>query len=134
MRVALFLLTALCLCACARGTAPLDNSGMEINVHLRDMHRCSRISPEIEVTGYPADTTMFEVALEETGKQPRRVNHGGGSWHNDGTGIIPEGALLNYYRGACPPNGQVRTYQYVVTAYGVNKKPLAKARYAFKQE
>ena len=125
------LLLALLLPACA-GVEPLDRSGMEISVNLRDEHRCSRISPEIEVSGYPADTASFAVILEEQGNPS--ASHGGGSWYNDNTGIIPEGALMQYYRGACPPKGTMRTYQYVVTAYDGNNQPIAKARYVFEQE
>lgn len=90
-------------------------SGMTIEVKYSDaMHRCSRVSPEIDIQNIPAGTDSFVVRLIEGDAQERFC--GGGSWRNDGSGIIPEGALTQHYQGPCPQAGQSRTYHYVVSA------------------
>ena len=130
MRFACLLVT-LILAGCASHQETGD-PGMEVSVVLRAVHRCSRISPEIEVFNAPPATTRFDVSLEDR-TDPRRV-HGGGSWANDGSGIIPEGGLTRHYMGACPPAGTSRSYQYVVRAMDVNNQPLATRHYIFEQE
>ena len=76
---------------------------MQVDVKLRALHRCSRISPEMVVTNVPKGTDYFDVRLLENEPQERLL--GGGNWENDGTGIIPEGALTLVYTGPCPPAG-----------------------------
>lgn len=125
------LLVVLLLAGCAAQQSS-DGSSMEVSAVLRSVHRCSRISPEIEVYNPPAGTVSFDVRLEERGN-PRSM-HGGGTWKNDGSGVIPEGALMRHYQGACPPAGVSRSYQYVVTALDVNNEPLAVRHYIFEQE
>ena len=68
---------------------------MQVDVKLRALHRCSRISPEMVVTNVPKGTDYFDVRLLENEPQERLL--GGGNWENDGTGIIPEGALTRVY-------------------------------------
>ena len=74
---------------------------MQVDVKLRALHRCSRISPEMVVTNVPKGTDYFDVRLLENEPQERLL--GGGNWENDGTGIIPEGALTRVYTGPWPP-------------------------------
>lgn len=110
--------------------APAD---MQVEVNLRAVHRCSRISPEMVVSNVPAGTDYFDVRLMENGPQERL--QGGGSWDNDGTGIIPEGALTRVYTGPCPPAGQSRQYTYVISAMShKNKQPLSVRVYPFVQD
>lgn len=130
MPVIFVLLLAMLLPACS--TRQDSEGGMEVSAVLRSVHRCSRISPEIDIVNAPAGTASFEVVLQDR-SDPRRF-HGGGSWKNDNTGIIPEGALNKHYMGACPPAGTSRSYQYVVTAVDVNKQPLIVRTYIFEQE
>lgn len=101
-----------------------SRGGMSIDVKYNDrMHRCSRVSPEIDVQNIPAGTETFVVRLIEAEAQERFC--GGGSWRNDGSGIIPEGALTRHYQGPCPQAGQSRTYHYVVSAMAKdNPQPL----------
>lgn len=98
------LCAALLLPACAAkedgGDAPND---MTISVSLRDVHRCSRISPEIQLANAPADADYFDVRLVEYTGDSQELFLGGGSWDNDGSGVIPEGGLTRHYRGPCPP-------------------------------
>ena len=127
------LLAALFLSACAAKNAEDEQAGMTIAVTLRDLHRCSRISPEILVTNVPDGTRSFDVRLVEYGDEERFF--GGGSWDNDGSGVIPEGGLTRHYRGPCPPAGQSRDYAFVVSAMGKdNLQPLAVRLYRFTQE
>lgn len=102
-----------------------DDQGMGITVKFQAVHRCSRISPEILVTNPPKGTTVYDVRLiEEQGEGETFL--GGGSWSEDGSGLIPEGALTTHYRGPCPPQGQSRKYIYTVSAReGQNPQPLA---------
>lgn len=130
MRALLFL-CALLMCGCAVGQSS-PPSGMDVDVILRAVHRCSRISPEIHIFGVPDQTASFDVRLEDR-SNPRKF-HGGGTWKNDGTGIIPEGALTRHYIGACPPAGTPRSYQYVVIAQDVNNVPLSARIFVFEQD
>lgn len=126
------LLVILLLPACAAQKTE-QKQGMSITVTLRDVHRCSRISPEILVADMPAGTQSFDVRLVEYGEQERFF--GGGSWANDGSGIIPEGGLTRHYRGPCPPAGQSRDYAFVVSAMSKDSmQPLAVRLYRFTQE
>lgn len=96
-------------------TADSEQNSMSIEVKYSDnLHRCSRVSPEINVQNIPEGTDTFMVRLIEVNAQERFC--GGGSWRNDGSGIIPEGALTQHYQGPCPQAGQSSTYQYVVSA------------------
>lgn len=129
-----FLLCFVFLSGCAASQPPAtpSSSNMDVDVILRSVHRCSRISPEIRVQDAPAGTHHFDVRLED--RSDAHKIHGGGTWKNDGTGIIPEGVLTRYYLGACPPAGKSRTYQYVVIAQDVNNMPLAARIFVFEQD
>ncbi|MDO5483786.1 MAG: MbtF [Desulfovibrionaceae bacterium] len=132
------LLPALCLAlllpACASRDDGVEPTGMTISVTLRDVHRCSRLSPEIMVENAPQGTTSYQVRLLEYRQDGERFL-GGGTWKEDGTGVIPEGALTQYYRGPCPAQGQSGEYGFVVAAYGSNAvQPLSVRLYQFTQE
>lgn len=116
-------------CAASQPPSPFT---MEVDVILRSVHRCSRISPEIRIFGIPPDTAHFDVQLED--RTAPRTLHGGGVWKNDGSGSIPEGALTRHYIGACPPAGMSRSYQYVIIAQDVNNVPLAARIFVFEQD
>ena len=109
---------------------------MVVSVDFRDVHRCSRISPEITVAGAPQGTARFEVRLVEYGD--REILLGGGVWTDvgaDGAGVIPEGALTPHYRGPCAPLGSNRRFGYEVRALpregGI---PLAERTWTYTQE
>ena len=126
------LFAALLLPACAAKEVE-EEQGMSIAVTLRDVHRCSRISPEILVTDMPAGTESFDVRLVEYGDEERFF--GGGTWANDCSGVIPEGGLTRHYRGPCPPAVESRDYAFVVSAMSKdNIQPLAVRLYRFTQE
>ena len=115
--------------------AAQDNEpSMQIVVQLQDLHLCSVISPEIQVHNPPKGTTMYDVRLFERNGESE-VLLGSGSWVEDGSGIIPEGALTGRYRGPCPPDGKRREYVFVVSAHkGDETQPLAVRLFTFVQE
>lgn len=118
MRFVYILLAAVLLAGCASQ----QSEGLDATLRLNNMHRCSRISPEIDLVNIPAGTVRFEVKLEDM-RETRKI-HGGGSWANDGSNIIPEGALTRHYIGACPPAGTTGNYRYVITAVDADGQPL----------
>ncbi len=136
--VCLFLLSAVSLSGCASHDYA-DGSTMDVSVDISSMHRCSRISPEIEIADAPRTAVSFDVTLEDMSDAKRM--HGGGTWqaHNaehtsDEDIIIPEGALTRFYTGPCPPAGTERMYQYIVKALDANNNVLAVRKYTFEQE
>ncbi len=109
---------------------------MEVSVDFRDVHRCSRISPEITVAGAPQGTARYEVRLVEYGD--RAMLLGSGIWadnDDDGAGVIPEGALTPHYRGPCAPLGSNRRFGYEVRALPKEGSvPLAERTWVYTQE
>lgn len=130
--------SALVLCACASKEAenvppPQASDNMEISVDFREIHRCSRISPEITVAYAPKGTKFYDVRLVEGSEMDRFL--GGGIWNEDGSGVIPEGALTRHYTGPCPPKDREVEYSYIVSAMDTqNGQPLAVRIYRFKPE
>lgn len=124
----------LCLTACGSSEpAPEEAQGMEISVDFREVHLCSRISPEITVAYAPKGTKFYDVRLVENTPEERFL--GGGMWPADETGLIPEGALTRHYSGPCPKADQRIAYTYVVTAMeSENGQPLAVRLYRFTPE
>lgn len=116
----------LLLGACAsrdEPAAPIEEN-MQVSVDFREIHRCSRISPQITVAYAPKGTKFFDVRLVELGDTERFL--GGGKWNMDGTGVIPEGALTRHYTGPCPPRDRETEYAYIVSAMdSENGQPLA---------
>ncbi|OXS29566.1 MAG: MbtF [Desulfovibrio sp. MES5] len=129
------LCAALLLPACAAKETQEAPAGMGVTVNLRDVHRCSRISPEITVDQAPNGTDYYDVRLVEYTGDSQELYLGGGTWNNDGTGIIPEGGLTRHYRGPCPPSGQARDFAFVVAAMNKGSmQPLAVRLHRFTQE
>ncbi len=118
------------LSSCATSQEPVSN--MDVYAEINELHRCSRISPEIEIDDIPPDTVKFDVSLEDRTDLSRI--HGGGTWENDGSGIIPEGALTRHYIGACPPDDEEHSYQFVVKAINAQGRVLDENKYIFEQE
>ena len=126
---------AVLLSACAAKDEQPVPGGMSVTVTLRDVHRCSRISPEIQVADIPAGTDYFDVRLMEYVEDGSEIFLGGGMWDNDVSGVIPEGVLSRHYRGPCPPAGKTRDFSFVVAAMSrKSMQPLAVRLYRFTQE
>lgn len=124
---------ACCLCACgAKDVEPSQpEDQMTISVDFREIHRCSRISPEISVAYAPKGTKFYDVRLVEEGQNERFL--GGGTWVEDGSGLIPEGALTRHYMGPCPPKDRETEFTYVVSAMEKeNGQPLAVRLFKFR--
>lgn len=128
------LFAALLLAACAaRDENGAPEGGMTVTVELGGVHRCSRISPEITVAYAPKGTKFYDVRLIEYGEEERFL--GGGTWAEDGSGVIPEGALTRHYCGPCPPGGKSMDYAYVISAMeSATSQPLAVRLYRFTQQ
>ena len=106
---------------------------MEVTANITDIHRCSRISPEIQVLNPPRGVDHYDVSLVEHGNVD--ILLGGGSWKADESGVIPEGVLTRHYHGPCPPVGTSREYSYVVSAMAkANMQPLEVRIYRFTQD
>lgn len=84
--------------------------------------KCSNTSPEIRVGNIPDGTVAFKVRLRD--RNAPGYNHGGGQVPNDGSGIVPKGALKERYKGPCPPSGS-HTYVFTVKAIDANDDTLA---------
>lgn len=110
----LLAVSGLAACGGKEDALPPDPQGMTVEVDFRSVHRCSRISPNLAVRNVPRGTAYFDVRLVE--KEPTERLLGGGTWSNDGSGLIPEGGLTKLYSGPCPPAGQERRYVYAVSA------------------
>jgi len=96
-----------------------------INWNWKLEHRCSSVSPAIELSNVPKDTLKFDVTLVDF--DMRSFDHGGGvfSHNNESKVTIPEGALKNY-RGPCPPNFSSfgHDYEFSVKAIGSDGKSV----------
>lgn len=111
---------------------PPREEGMSISVDFRDVHRCSRISPEITVTDAPKGTKFYDVRLMEYANNGERIL-GGGQWPAESGGVIPEGALTRHYMGPCPSGSE--EYAYIVAAEtDEHSQPLAVRLYRFRPE
>ena len=128
-------LAALLFACAAKDDEPDVPAGMSVSATLRDVHRCSRISPELLIAAIPDGTEYFDVRLMEYASDGREVFLGGGTWDNDASGVIPEGALSRHYRGPCAPAGQKGDFAFVVSAMSKKSmQPLAVRLYRFTQE
>lgn len=114
-----------------------EEKGMKVTAAVRDVHYCSRFSPELSIANPPKGTDRYEVKLE-------RVDDGqyfgGGSWKfdgldGDGMDSIPEGALTSHYRGPCPDPGRSEKFRFTVSAMSADSKtPLEVGTYTFNAE
>ncbi len=131
---ACLLISAFCLGGCS-STDSTTEQDMYVSVNFGDMHRCSRISPEITVYNAPRETQYFEVRVT-TAESPVQYL-GGGRWNcsgrnEDNADVIPEGALVNSYRGPCPPSTKPGPHEFRYTISAMSRqseKPLAVQSY-----
>ncbi len=126
------LLSALCLAGCsANSSNPAE--GMSVMVNFDDMHRCSRISPEITIYNAPRGTAYYEIRLTQVSTG---IYLGGGTvsysgLNSDGVDVIPMGVLRSY-RGPCPSQGESaseRRFTYSVAATDRAGNRLAVSNY-----
>jgi phosphatidylethanolamine-binding protein (PEBP) family uncharacterized protein len=75
-------------------------------------------NPEIKLANVPAGTAFLKVTMRDYDRP--NFNHGGGTIAYDGSGRVPEGALLNY-RGPQPPAGEVHSYEIKIQALNADK-------------
>lgn len=121
----LTLLVLVALGGCASRDTEGGNAGMNVEVNFADVHKCSRISPEIVVYNPPAGTRYYEVRVSVVGTSPEKFFSGGrwpyGGLNADGADVIPEGGLVNTYKAPCLSPGQSsKTYRFTVYARANN--------------
>jgi hypothetical protein len=87
---------------------------MTVTFSWQGIQACTHASPRIRVSGIPDGTRTLEVKL--TNINVPAWNQGGGRVANDGSGIIPAGALNIGYNGPCPPPGERYKYEFSVMA------------------
>lgn len=96
---------------CAGIKVSPDTVLLDVSFSWKDTKRCTNISPEIVIANYPAETKSFKIKLKD--RDAPNWNHGGGEYVNDGSGVVPAGALKSGYNGPCPPSGSHRYVFYV---------------------
>jgi phosphatidylethanolamine-binding protein (PEBP) family uncharacterized protein len=104
--------------ACAKNQnqikIPEDAARMTVAFSWEGVQPCTHASPQIQVSDIPEGTRSFQVKL--TNLEVPAWNQGGGKAPNDGSGIIPAGALNIGYNGPCPPPKQRYKYEFLVLA------------------
>ena len=78
-------------------------------------------SPEIILKNVPDNIKSFKIKMYDL---DNRYNHGGGTVENDGSNIIPEGALKKYV-GPYPPGYSTPLFEISVIALDENGKVIA---------
>lgn len=95
------------LSGCCFGSDVPEDTSMHVSTEFRDMHRCTRISPEIVVANPPKGVALYSIRLDRVADDGAVRYLGGGAWKFDGKvdeeglDYIPEGALTQNYRGPC---------------------------------
>jgi hypothetical protein len=93
---------------------PKEAAKMDVAFSWEGVAPCTHASPEIRVSGIPADTRRLLVKLKNISDPD--WNQGGGEIEHDGSGVIPANALDIGYNGPCPPPGQRQKYEFRVMA------------------
>jgi phosphatidylethanolamine-binding protein (PEBP) family uncharacterized protein len=109
----------------ADANAVAEGTELVVDFTFSRADRCSRSSPEIRVSGFPAETARFEIRLKD--RNVPSWNHGGGTVANDGSGVIQPGALKSGYNGPCPPSG-AHTYEFTVKALDAAGNEIAEGK------
>jgi len=104
---------SLVLGACVGEKVSPNAVALGVDFSWENTKKCTSVSPAIRVSGVPDGTKSFKVRLVDLDKTS--WNHGGGTVANDGSGVIPAGALKSGYNGPCPPSGSHR-YKFIVKA------------------
>jgi len=126
MRLSLLLLVGIVALAGCNSTEPVKKFGiapLTVDFAWKPSDRCSTISPAIHLRDFPADTSYFDVRLRD--RDDSKLMLGGGNVANDGSGVLPEGALKNGYTGPCPASG---THNYYFDVRAIDKSGTAIAR------
>lgn len=134
-----FAIMAMLIMGCAKDpnriVIPRQAVDMKVAFSWDGIDPCTHVSPEIQVTQIPDGTAQLQVRLRDV-NQPE-YNHGGGSVANDGSGIIPAGALTVGYNGPCPPFGSRHQYEFsvmaknadgVIIGFGKSRQPFPPKR------
>ena len=115
-----FIIVLVALAGCGKKNAqeqiviPKDAAEMSVSFSWEGIAPCEHQSPEIRVADIPDATVAFNVRLKDLTLPA--WNHGGGRVANDGSGIIPAGALKIGFNGPCPPPDKRHKYEFSVMA------------------
>jgi phosphatidylethanolamine-binding protein (PEBP) family uncharacterized protein len=101
-------------CTTAESVPTSKLAPLTVDFAWKPTDKCSTVSPEIHVSDIPQGTNYFYVRLHD--RDAPKLTLGGGSVANDGSGILPEGALKNAYLGACPTGSNPHRYYFDVRA------------------
>jgi hypothetical protein len=93
---AVIIMTAACTRNPNQIVIPKNAAKMKVTFSWHGIQACTHHSPPIQVSGIPKGTRTLEVKL--TNINVPAWNQGGGSVANDGSGIIPAGALKIGYK------------------------------------
>lgn len=114
--------TALLVSGCAGGMSDNPNAAaLSISVNTAGI-RCTKMSPEITISGTPAGTTNYYFHLQDLNAPG--WNHGGGTVPAASDGVIKAGSIGGGYNGPCPPDG-THTYVFTVKAMDASGSVLA---------
>jgi phosphatidylethanolamine-binding protein (PEBP) family uncharacterized protein len=102
---------------CTKDYSDLPQISVSFSWPEKNVHE---ISPEIKLNNVPDSTKSFQINMFDL---DNRYNHGGGTIVNDGSRLIPEGALKKY-RGPAPIYGSPR-YEISVKALDEKGKVVA---------
>jgi phosphatidylethanolamine-binding protein (PEBP) family uncharacterized protein len=90
-----------------------------VNFEWQQIDKGAQENPEIHLTGVPQGTKRFLVSLVDLNL--KGFDHGSGYAYNDGSGIIPRGAVNGSYNGPDPPFPSVKhSYEITVKALDEN--------------
>jgi hypothetical protein len=90
---------------------------MAATINLAKQHVCAALSPPISLRQVPATAARISVQVTDLNFL---FEHGGGVVEVPSTGVIPEGALSQYF-GPCPDSGE-HVYRFRVNALDDHNK------------
>ena len=117
MRILVVFISFFFLLQCSSKQIAENAVTLDVSFKWRMKHGCSNKSPKITIKNAPKETERFIIRLKDL--DVLSFHHGGGVVKNNGSGIIPEGALKSNYKGPCPPSGQ-HNYRFTVDAVDKN--------------
>jgi phosphatidylethanolamine-binding protein (PEBP) family uncharacterized protein len=104
--------------------APVEASGMSAKFRWCSKLSQSTTSPSFTITGIPKGTAYLLFKMID---RQSSYNHGGGEIPYAGGSQIPCGAIPSGWTGPFPPDGEVHTYEFTITALDSNRSALAAA-------
>jgi hypothetical protein len=117
-------LSAVALLAGVSVTPAMGQQAMSLQFTWAGTPACSGTSPAFRIARAPAGTAQLRFALQD--RNAPNYNHGGGTAAFAAS--VPAGGISGFYRGPCPPAGQVHTYVWTVEALAADGRVLGTAQ------